>query len=109
MAKQFCDPLEWTEGELGAFQITLKTADRDAYALLGTDTITAKYALGGEDYAVIGSCAINDGDNGVIDLTIDATASLLLAEGKYALQFWVERGSTIKKAFGPSRLIVSKG
>lgn len=109
MAKQYSDPLEWTAGEIGVIQLTLKDADRDDFALLETDTIIAKYAEPGSDYATIGSVAINDGTNGIVDLTIDSTASALLTQGMYDIIIWVTRGSTVVKAFGPARLVVSKG
>ena len=109
MAKQYSDPLEWTDGELGTFQLTLKDADRDAFAVLVTDTLTAKYAEPGSDYAEIGAVTISDGTNGVVDLAIDATASALLTQGNYDLIIWVTRGATILKAFGPAKIVVSKG
>lgn len=109
MAKEYSDPLEWTEGEIGVLTLTLKSADRTTFAVLVTDTITAKYAENGGDYASIGACSLNDGANGVIDLTINAAASALLTQGNYDLIIWVARGSTVNKAFGPARLVVSKG
>ena len=109
MAKQYSDPLEWTDGQLGTFQLTLKDADRDAYVLTGAETLTAKYAEPGSDYAEIGTVTISDGTNGVVDLTIGAVASALLTQGNYDLIIWVTRGATVLKAFGPSRVVVSKG